>query len=144
MKFKDIIKLKYIVFYDGDCGFCSSSVQLILKQKKTDFYFIALQSDLAKKIMDIHDEVIEMNTLYLLKDGSLYQKSEAALQISKKLKGLYPILYFIGKIVPLFLRDWIYDQIAKRRYKIISKFCVLPSEQEKQFFLYTADDSPKK
>ena len=98
------IKYNPIVFYDGDCGFCNSAVQFILDKKKREFYFLALQSDTAKNLLANHNITINMDTIYMLKDGKLYDRSSAALQICKGLKGGYPLLFGIY-IVPKFLRD---------------------------------------
>ncbi|HLW29965.1 MAG TPA: DUF393 domain-containing protein [Brumimicrobium sp.] len=140
MKFQEVIHLKHIIFYDGDCGFCNTSVQFVLKHRKTDFYFIPLQTDLAKRIMFIHSETIQMNTLYLLNEGKLYEKSTAAIRISKNLNKLYPILYFLGIIVPKSIRDWVYDQIAKRRHKINPGYCAMPKPEERLFFIDKVED----
>lgn len=134
MNVEEILKLERIVFYDGDCGFCNTSVQLILKNRKADFYFIALQSELAHKVMYLFNEEIKMNTLYLLENGKLYRKSTAAIRIAKNLRKLYPFVYYVGLIVPPFIRDWIYDQVAKRRHKIRPGYCAMPLVEEKRFF----------
>ncbi|MBD3635881.1 MAG: DUF393 domain-containing protein [Crocinitomicaceae bacterium] len=123
-----------IVFYDGECGFCNSTVQFILKKRKRDFYFCALQSELAQKLLSEHDVNIEMDTIYYLKDGKLYERSSAALQISKGLKGLYPILV-VFYVIPRFIRDAVYNLIARRRHKIRAGYCALPQPEEQSFFI---------
>lgn len=123
-----------IVFYDGDCGFCNSSVQFILNKRKRKFYFAALQSKLAKEELARHGIEIQMDTLYLLKENKLFERSSAALEITKGLKGLYPLMYAF-KIVPRFIRDGIYNSIAKRRHRIRDGYCAIPSEEDKQLFL---------
>ncbi|HZH85888.1 MAG TPA: DUF393 domain-containing protein [Brumimicrobium sp.] len=140
MKFQEVIHLKHIIFYDGDCGFCNTSVQQVLKYRKVDFYFIPLQTDLAKRIMDIHGETIEMNTLYLINEGKLYDKSTAAIRISKNLNKLFPVLFYCGILIPKFIRDWIYNQIAKRRHRIRPGYCAMPTPEERLFFIEKVED----
>lgn len=135
MNFEEVLKLKRIVFYDGDCGFCNSSVQLILKNRKEDFYFLPLQDELSHQIMAQFNEEIKMNTLYLYENQQLYKKSTAAIRIAKNLKKGYPLLYYIGFVVPRFIRDWIYDQVAKRRHQISPGYCAMPLAEEKKFFI---------
>jgi predicted DCC family thiol-disulfide oxidoreductase YuxK len=135
MNLEEILKLERIVFYDGDCGFCNTSVQLILKNRKVDFYFIPLQSEISHQIMAKFNVEIKMNTLYLLENGKLYKKSTAAIRVAKNLGKIYPVVYYIGMIVPRFIRDWIYDQVAKRRHKIRPGYCAMPLAEEKVFFL---------
>ena len=123
-----------IVFYDGDCGFCNTSVQFILDKGKEDFYFATLQSEFAKEKLAEHDIQIKMDTLYYLKKGKIHERSGAALRIAKGLKGGYPLLFgFI--IIPPFIRNWCYDMIAARRHRIKAGFCKIPTEKEKKFFI---------
>ncbi|MFT5820251.1 MAG: putative DCC family thiol-disulfide oxidoreductase YuxK [Crocinitomix sp.] len=123
-----------LVFYDGECGFCNSSVQFILAKKKRIFYFTALQSITAKTILENQNTVINMDTIYYLKGGKLYDRSSAALQLVKGLKGAYPLL-FVFYIVPKFMRDPLYNFIAARRHKIRTNFCLIPSEKDAQYFI---------
>ena len=140
MKFQEVIQLKRIIFYDGACGFCNTSIQLILKHRKKEFYFIALQTDVAKRIMALHNETIEMNTLYLIEDGKLYDRSTAAIRIAKNLKRLYPLFYYFGIVVPKSIRDWIYNQIAKRRHSIRPGYCAVPTPEERFYFIDKVED----
>lgn len=126
--FKD----QHIVFYDGDCGFCNSTVQFILKNEKTDeLLFSALQSSFTVDFMkSIQAPEPDFSTLYFWSEGKLLQKSTAALAISKHLKEPYSWLR-IFKLIPLFLRDFGYDFIAKHRKKIKKDACFLPSEMQR-------------
>ena len=79
-----------IVFYDGDCGFCNSSVQFILNKRKREFYFLPLQSDQAKKILNANgieikkdlDEKIILD--WASKVSKKYVSKEVATQIHDK------------------------------------------------------------
>lgn len=124
-----------ILFYDGDCGFCNSSVQIVLKNKKIDdIYFATLQSKFAINTLNKKGIEIKLDTLYYLKNETIYSKSSAALQITKDLKFPFPL--FLGfYIIPRFIRDLVYTAIANRRHKIKSGFCVIPLENEKKLFL---------
>ena len=124
-----------IVFYDGDCGFCNTSVQFVLNKRKRPIYFAALQSKLAEEKLGSRGVSIQMNTLYFLENDKLYQKSSGALRIARHLKGGYPLLYYVGIIFPRFFRDWIYDQVAKRRHKIKPGYCAMPSPDERKLFI---------
>lgn len=123
-----------VVFYDESCGFCSASVQFILEKRKSTFYFCPLQSDLAKELLAPYGIEIQLKTIYYLKDGKVYDRSSAVLRITRGLKGGYPLLYGFY-IIPKFIRDAVYDTIAKRRHKIKTSRCLLPSPKEKSFFI---------
>ncbi len=124
-----------IVFYDGDCGFCNSSVQFILNRRKREIHFAALQSKIAQNVLGERGVTIKMNTLYYLEGSNLYSKSTAALKITRHLKGGYPLLYGVGIIFPKIVRDWVYDQVAKRRHKISPGVCAMPKPEEKKLFI---------
>ena len=124
-----------ILFYDGECGFCNSAVQFVLKHRKhNSIYFATLQSDLAKHLLGEKGIEIKLDTLYFFKDGKVYHKSTAALHITSELKFPFP-LFQVFFIVPRFIRDAVYSFIAKRRHKIQNSFCVLPTEEEKGLFI---------
>jgi len=123
-----------LVFYDGDCGFCNSSVQFVLNHKKKPFYFSPLQSKTAEKILKSRNIQIQLDTIYYLKNERLYDRSSAALQIARGLKGGYPLLFGFY-IIPKFLRDPFYNLIAKYRHKIRAGYCMIPLKEDEQYFL---------
>lgn len=123
-----------IIFYDGECGFCNSTIQFILNKKKQPFHFAALQSNYALKELEKFNVSVQMDTIYLVKNNKVYARSSAALQISKGLKGLYPLLVFFY-IVPRFIRDAVYNAVARRRHKIRNGYCMIPSEEDKKLFV---------
>ena len=126
--------LDRIVFYDGDCGFCNSTVQFILDKSKKDFYFATLQSEYARSALKEKGVEIKLDTLYYMSNGEVHERSGAALRISKGLRGGYPLLFgFI--IIPPFIRNWCYDLVAARRHKIKNGYCKIPTESEKKYFI---------
>jgi predicted DCC family thiol-disulfide oxidoreductase YuxK len=90
-------------------------VKFVLKKEKKDvLLFSPLQSEFAKqKLKELHaSENIE--TMVLLENNKVYFKSSAALRSTKYLKGLWPLMMgFL--IVPKFIRDAVYNYIAKNR-----------------------------
>jgi len=109
---------KPVLLFDGYCNLCSSSVVFIIKREKGDtFRFASLQSDFADKLLqEVSYKDDTPDSIVLVENDKTYFRSAAALKIAKKLKWPWPLLYaFI--IIPPFIRDWIYDVIAKRRYK---------------------------
>ena len=69
-------------------------------------------------------------------DKGLKVKSTAALYITKDL-GFPSALLAIFLIVPAFIRNWVYDFIAKNRYKWYGKkeACMIPTPELKSKFL---------
>lgn len=127
-----------IILFDGICNFCNNSVIFILKRNiKTPIYFAALQSEVGKRLLTEYElPVKEMESIVFIEQGKAYMQSTAALRICKYLRGLWPLCYgFI--IVPKFIRDGIYNWIAKNRYKWfgIRKECMIPTPEMKTRFL---------
>ena len=76
------------------------------------------------------------DSILLIDQDKMYVKSTAALKIAKHLSGGYPLLFgFI--IVPNFIRNWVYDIIAKNRYNWFGKkdSCMVPTAELKNKFL---------
>ena len=78
----------------------------------------------------------DFDSIVLLKNGTVYQKSDAALEITRELNGLWSWLY-IFKIVPRFIRDFIYNIIARNRYRWFGKqeSCMMPTPDLRARFL---------
>ncbi len=128
-----------VVFFDGVCNFCNASVHFIIKRDKNDrFKFAALQSDYAKEKLSnyFQENPSQAESIILLENGHVFTQSTAALRIAKHLKGMYPLLYCCI-IIPKFFRNFVYDFIAKNRYKWFGKKkeCMIPTPEIKSKFL---------
>lgn len=132
-------KNKFLILFDGICNLCNASVNYIIKHDKKDvFRFAALQSDIGQKIIkefNIDTRKINSILLYSEKDGICY-KSTAALKIAKQL-GFPRNILIVFIIVPAFIRNWVYDYIAKNRYKWYGKreSCMIPTPELQEKFL---------
>ncbi|MEH6535998.1 MAG: thiol-disulfide oxidoreductase DCC family protein [Psychroserpens sp.] len=132
-------KHKKLILFDGVCNLCNSSIQYVIKHDKKDiFRFTALQSDIGKQIIDKYDiDPSKTDSILLYSEAKgLKVKSSAALAIASHLgfpKNLLTVFY----IVPPFIRNWIYDYIAKNRYKWYGKKeeCMIPTPELKSKFL---------
>jgi len=133
---------KYILLYDGICGFCNSTVQLIIKHdQKETIQFAAIQSSFAKSIFERYPYLKEIDSLILIEacnspKEKIYIRSSGALIIARYLNGAWS-LFLIGYIIPSAFRDWIYDIFAKYRYRLFGKYdsCPLPPEKVRSRFI---------
>ncbi len=132
VSFKD----KFIVFYDGECGFCNHWVQWILeKDKDNKFLFSSLQSEFGQKFLNernLPNQVFD--TLYLWKPDSFYlTRYKAVLKIATEIGGIYS-LAAAGKILPEAIGNQLYNLVSRNRKKLAANQCFLPSvEQRKKF-----------
>ena len=130
---------KTILFYDGDCALCNKTVQFILNNERTNMQvilFCSLQSPYAKQVLEKYGyEFHQLSTLVLMIGDKVFYKSNAALKITRFLKLPYGWLSVFG-IIPVFLRDLLYDFIAKNRKNFIKgTFCYMPSSLLKNRFI---------
>ncbi len=149
--------MKQIILFDGVCNLCNATVNFIIdhdSQKK--FYFASLQSEFAQTLIqnsigksrlytlkgllllneECRKELNSLNSIIYFEDNIFYQKSDAALRIAQNLDGVYKFIS-IGKFLPAYLRDPIYEYIASNRYHWFgkSKSCRMPTPERKDRFL---------
>lgn len=128
---------KGIILFDGVCNLCNSFVQKVIAADRNDYFrFAALQSVAAQELLKNHPEVKDLKTVIFLENGNLYIRSTAALKISKHLSGIWPLMQ-VGFIFPAFIRNGVYNFIAKNRYRWFGKkdACMVPTPALKQKFL---------
>ena len=130
--------MQAVIFFDGLCNLCSGAVQFVIKRDaKNLFQFASLQSEYATEVLTKFDlEPQQGDSFVLLENDKVYQRSTAALRVARKLNGLWPLLYALI-IIPRFIRDAVYNYIAKNRYKWFGKkeSCWVPTPELKEKFL---------
>ncbi|WP_299391258.1 thiol-disulfide oxidoreductase DCC family protein [uncultured Gelidibacter sp.] len=132
-------KNKQLILFDGVCNLCNTSVQYVIKHDQNDvFRYTALQSEVGQELLKqfkIDTKKTDSILLYSEENGISY-KSTAALKIASKL-GFPRNLIAVFLIVPAFIRNWVYDFIAKNRYKWYGKKdeCMIPTAELKSKFL---------
>jgi len=127
-----------VILFDGVCNFCNASINFVIdRDPHQQFVFAPLQSNTARQLLEEKQyDPDQFDSVVLLKNGRLYEKSDAALEIARDLTGAWPLLYAF-KIVPLFIRNAVYDLIARNRYKWFGRqdACRIPTQELRQRFL---------
>ena len=115
---------------------CNGAVNFIIdRDPKVNFQFASLQSSKAKQL--VPERFLSADSIILLtREGQIFTKSTAALKIAKDLSGAWFLLSAF-MILPRFIRDSVYDLIAKNRYKWFGKTdsCRVPTPDLKERFL---------
>jgi len=128
---------KPVILFDGVCNLCTGSVQFILKRdKEKRFLFASLQSRYGQDLLrQFNLPTDTFNSFILYQDGKVLTRSAAALEMFQQLKGWKWVKIF--RIVPKFIRDAVYNLIAKNRYKWFGQKneCWLPTPDLKGRFL---------
>lgn len=131
-------EINQVVLFDGVCNLCNSSVNFLIdRDPDAQFRMASLQSSFAKEFLPqfgIDPEKIDSIAFYV--DGRLFRRSRAVLEIARRMRRGWPLMY-VFIIIPGFLRDGIYNWIARNRYKWFGKqdFCRMPTPELKSRFL---------
>ncbi|MFK7809688.1 MAG: thiol-disulfide oxidoreductase DCC family protein [Saprospiraceae bacterium] len=127
-----------ILLFDGVCNLCNHSVQFVISNDKEGlFRFAALQSDVGRQLLQKHNlSPDDMDTVVLVMNDKAYTRSSAALHVLRRL-GMPFSLLSVFLILPKFLRDFVYDFIARNRYKWFGRqeSCWMPTPELKSRFL---------
>ncbi len=127
-----------IILFDGVCNLCDGFVQFVIRHDETgQFRFTSLQSEAGAEILEKHRlPSLQLSTIVLSVGESFYAKSDAALQIMRRLAGPWK-LAGLFLMVPRFLRDAVYDFIARNRYRWFGQkdVCMIPTPELRERFL---------
>ena len=133
LKNNALFKLSFehpILLYDGNCILCSGVIQWVIRNdKKVLFRFSRLQENSVKDFLFSAEIDDGLDSVILLDEGKLYYKSDAAFLILDHIEGYWRILKIL-KVFPLKIRDWIYQLIAKNRYRWFGQKenCLVPTK----------------
>ncbi len=127
-----------VVLFDGVCNLCNSSVNWIIDHdKRNEFRFASLQSEYGQRMVQQYNiSGNYMDTVVLIKNDRAYLRSAAVLQVLRGIGGIYS-LAMVFYIFPAFIRDVVYNFIAKNRYRWFGKqeSCRIPTPELKAKFI---------
>ena len=121
-----------IVLFDGVCNSCNFFVNFILRyDRKNQFLFSSLQSSAAQSLIQNKSAFTEsMNTIFVISEHSMFTSSTAIFKIFGLLGYPWNIM-LIFSLLPKSLTDFVYNMIAKNRYRLFGKrqSCRIPSKK---------------
>ncbi|MCW5838322.1 MAG: DUF393 domain-containing protein [Anaerolineales bacterium] len=108
-----------LVLYDGYCALCNRSVSFLQARQRPDaLEYASLQSPRGQRVLAAAGLPLQDYDSVVVQDGeSVYLRSAAALNLLRYLRSPWPLLGVL-RIVPAFLRDPIYNFVARNRHKI--------------------------
>jgi predicted DCC family thiol-disulfide oxidoreductase YuxK len=132
-----------VLLYDGTCGFCARSVQLVLRHdRRMTLRFAALQGEFGALVRGRHPELERIDSIIWIDPPAaagvarVLVRSDAALRVARYLGGWWTLtLPFL--LVPRFLRDALYDAIARHRHRLLGSgpSCLVPAPEVRERFL---------
>lgn len=128
-----------LLLFDGVCNLCNGSVQFIIERDKQAFFrFASLQSDTGQThLRKLNLPTEEFDSFILFENGKYYYRSTAALKVYSRLDCIFWKSTRIFFLVPTFIRDGVYNWVARNRYKWFGKEdkCMMPSPDLKSRFV---------
>lgn len=130
-------KDRWIVLYDGYCNLCSCAVRWIVRNDRGKLFLCIPLQDARARSMDpgqgylkgfqLDDRDLSGDSVLLIREGKIYDRSSAVLRIASHLRFPWPILALFF-LVPRVLRDLFYDLVARNRKKWFGErtTCFLP------------------
>ncbi len=107
-----------VIIFDGYCALCSGSASFVLRHDPTGvFRLLAAQSPLGHALYRHYGlDAQNYETMILIQDGIAWFKSEAGIRIARGL-GFPWSLAAAFRVLPLGLRDRLYDTVARNRLR---------------------------
>jgi len=128
------------ILFDGVCVLCSWWVRFVIERDPAArFRFVPIQSAYGRSLAErlgIDPETPETNAVIVA--GRAYFKSDAAIMILRGLRRWSWSRAF--RLMPRMLRDWIYDRVARSRYRVFGKTetCLVPTPEIARHFVVDA------
>jgi predicted DCC family thiol-disulfide oxidoreductase YuxK len=134
---------RHLLLYDGVCGLCNRLNGFVLPRDPGGvFHFAPLQSETARSILlRFGRDSGSLETFYVVEDyrsaaPRLWSKARAGLFVARQIGGVWRLLTIFG-ILPDFLLNFVYDLIARHRYRIFGRYdvCLMPKPEYKARFV---------
>lgn len=132
-----------VLLYDGSCGFCSASVQFVLRHERDrSLRFAPLDGVFAAEVAARHPDLARVDSLIWVEPASsgrpeeVRVRSAAVLRAAEYLGGAWALAR-VARLVPRVLLDAGYDLFARHRHRIIRppERCYLPPPDARARFL---------
>jgi predicted DCC family thiol-disulfide oxidoreductase YuxK len=134
-----------ILLFDGTCGLCHGFVQFLLKRdRKGTMRLATLEGPIGLAIVGRHPVAKGVDSVVWVERGGAgaggqemaWVKSDGALRAFAYLGMPWKLLAAL-RIVPTFIRDRVYDFVARNRYQWFGRYdsCPLPTAEDRARYL---------
>ncbi|RXZ80110.1 DUF393 domain-containing protein [Paenibacillaceae bacterium] len=132
-----------LLLIDGQCTLCHGIARFVIRRDRDrQFYFASIQSPLGQRMLaEGRLPGGDLDTFVMIVSGKYYTRSGAALRVVRRLGGLWPLLS-IGMLAPGVLRDFVYNLIARNRYRWFGSAdaCLVPTADVRSRLLEEVED----
>jgi predicted DCC family thiol-disulfide oxidoreductase YuxK len=132
-----------VLLFDDTCGFCNAAVQTVLRgEQDHTLLFASLHGGYGLAFRDRHPELRSIDSMVWFEPGNgrsaelIAIRSEAALRTADYIGGLFR-LAGLGRLLPRWLRDALYDFVARHRHTLLPtpEECLVPTPDQRSRFL---------
>ena len=127
-----------IILFDGVCVLCNGSMRFVLRHERApEFLFAAVQSSTGRQALaELGRPQEDWDSVVVIDGDAVYLKSDAALRLARGLKAPWRWLGAL-RVLPRGLRDWLYDRVARNRYRIFGRYrdCLVPDQDLRRRYL---------
>ena len=133
-----------VILFDGVCNLCNDFVRFVIARDPAGrFQFGALQSPAAQGLLaSFKSRDPWPDGIVLVEGGRVWTRSAAALRVARALTFPWPLAY-VFVVLPRPLRDWIYNRVARNRYRWFGRrvVCIVPTPELRARFIDTVETS---
>jgi len=128
-----------VLLFDGVCNLCNGAVAFVIRRDpRARLRFAPLQSPAADALLASLGVARDRlpDSFVLVEDGRVHVRSTAALRVARRLRFPWPLLA-VNLLVPRWLRDPVYDLVARNRYRWFGRreACMVPTAELRARFL---------
>lgn len=127
-----------LIVFDGICVLCNGFVQFVIQRDAENrFHFMTAQSKSGAALYERRGKISgDYETFFFIADGKIYEKLDAFMEVMARLGWPWRAV-LIFKPLPLTIKNWLYERIARNRYRLFGKrdACLTPSQAVKARFL---------
>lgn len=131
-----------LVLFDGVCNLCHGAVRwIIAHDREAAFRFASLQSAAGREALERSGATdLVADSMVLIDQDGVHLRSEAALRVARRI-GWPWSLAVLCRALPRGGRDWLYRQVATRRYRWFGRKdrCPVPPQEFAARFVDAAE-----
>ncbi|MEM0985483.1 MAG: DCC1-like thiol-disulfide oxidoreductase family protein [Pseudomonadota bacterium] len=119
-----------LIVFDGTCVFCSGFARFIAKHDTQQrFRFVTAHSPTGRQLYEAHGlDPDLMETNIVIVDGEAHIRMAAFAAAMSALGWPWKALSVVN-VLPRGILDWVYDRMAKNRYRFGRRACPVPSPE---------------
>ena len=119
--------MERLILFDDECIFCNRSMQFIYRRDKRKIFFFS-SLNFYRAMAKSEKVEFDGKGIVYIRDGQVFKKSPAVVEIAYDLGRLYKVIGSFLKIIPISVLDFCYDLVAKNRYRISKNMnCAVPT-----------------